>query len=261
MFKPVNTSLEEFFKRKFNRDVITTDNAVSVITCTNQDHSLSNILDNFNRQDYPRKELIIVINNNDEIDIEKWKKDVISYDNITIYKIPGKISLGECLNFAVKKSQYGIVAKFDDDDYYGPKYLSEICQYFKSTRAKLIGKGSTFVYLVNKQMLTIRNPQEENRYTDFVNGSTLVFKKEIFNKVSFRNITVGEDIAFCEDCVRNGIYIYSCSRYNHVYIRYPSAKQHTWIINDDDLVKLCCRPDILNQTVDDIKNLKLYVDR
>ena len=257
---PVNTSLNEFIKNKFNIDIITSDKGVSIITCTNQENSLNNILKNFQRQNYPKKELIIIINNNEKISLKDWKEKIQDIENIRIYKIPEKISLGKCLNFGVKKSKYGIIAKFDDDDYYGPKYLSEIIKYFHTTKAKLIGKGSTFVYIASNKMLTIRNPHEENKYTDFVNGSTLVFKKEIFNKVHFKDITVGEDIEFCNDCIKNNISIYSCSKFHHVYIRYPSKNKHTWIIDDNDLIKLCCRPDIYNKKVHNINDLKNYVD-
>ena len=60
-----------------------------------------------------------------------------------------------------------------------------ILSSFDETDAKLIGKGATFVYLVGK-ILTIRNPHEENKYTNFVNGSTLIFKKIFLKKLSFK---------------------------------------------------------------------------
>ena len=50
---------------------MTAIDGVSIITCTNKPHTLNNILDNFNRQYYADKELIIIINN-DEIDLEEW---------------------------------------------------------------------------------------------------------------------------------------------------------------------------------------------
>lgn len=55
LMNPVNTSLNEFIKNKFNIDIITSDKGVSIITCTNQENSLNNILKNFQRQNYPKK--------------------------------------------------------------------------------------------------------------------------------------------------------------------------------------------------------------
>ncbi len=52
----------------------------------------------------------------------------------------------------MNKAKFNIIAKFDDDDYYGPKYLSDSLKAFDETDAKLIGKGgATFVYLVGKK--------------------------------------------------------------------------------------------------------------
>ncbi len=77
---------------------------------------------------------------------------VSKYENIKIYKLSENISLGRCLNFGVNKAKFNIIAKFDDDDYYGPKYLSDSLKAFDETDAKLIGKGgATFVYLVGKK--------------------------------------------------------------------------------------------------------------
>ena len=143
---PVNTSLNEFIKNKFNIDIITSDKGVSIITCTNQENSLNNILKNFQRQNYPKKELIIIINNNEKISLKDWKEKIQDIENIRIYKIPEKISLGKCLNFGVEKSKYGIIAKFDDDDYYGPKYLSEIIKNFHISNADIVGNTFTIAY-------------------------------------------------------------------------------------------------------------------
>lgn len=256
---PVNKSLDNFYARKKKQNSIVTNTDVSIITCTNVLNSLENILSNFNRQDFSRKELIIIINNNG-IDLENWIDKTKSYENIRIYKLDENISLGKCLNYGVEKSNHGIIAKFDDDDYYGPKYLSDTIKHFHSTKAKLIGKGATFVYLVNGKLLTIRDPHQENKYTNFVNGSTLTFRKEIFNRVKFKDMNAGEDLQFCKDCVRNNILIYSCNKYHHVYIRYPLKSKHTWLIEDNALVKLCCRPDVYNRKVESIDDLNLYVD-
>lgn len=259
MAKPVNKSIDKFIEKKLKEYVIKDDSGVTVITCTNLPDSLDNILANFYRQDFEEKELIIIINNN-QISIDKWKERVIDDKNIRVFQLNEDISLGGCLNFGVQKANRGIIAKFDDDDYYGPKYLSDTIKYFDLTDAKLIGKGATFIYLVESKILTIRNLYEENKYDTFVNGSTQVFKKEIFKKVRFRDVSVGEDVAFFDDCIRNRIKVYSCNRYHHVYIRHPSKNRHTWRINDNDLIDLCCNVDEFSEYVEDIDDLGSYVD-
>jgi cellulose synthase/poly-beta-1,6-N-acetylglucosamine synthase-like glycosyltransferase len=211
---------------------------VSVITCTNRKKYIKNIFDNFNRQDYKKKELIIILNNN-RLDKNKYDSLSNQYKNIRVFKIDEKVSLGECINFAVNKAKYEIIAKFDDDDYYAPKYLSDSLKAFYYTDADVIGKYTTYVYFEKDKLLAIRNPKRENKYVYRVEGSTLIFKKKIFNKIKFADKNLGEDVQFCKDCYKNGIKIYSLDRYNHVYIRHGSICKHTWSLSDEYYKKLC----------------------
>lgn len=230
----------ELLMKRLKEYNLSEHSGVTVITCTNKPHTLQNIIDNFNRQDFEKKELIIVINN-DSIDLNLWKSETEKYKNIRIFKVSERISLGNCLNMAVEKDIYDIIAKFDDDDYYGPKYISDTIKSFEYTNAKVIGKGATFVYFAEKGILAIRSPGSEKKYVKFVNGSTLVFKKEIFNKVKFRDISIAEDVYFCNDCIKNNITIYSTNKYHHIYFRYPTKNYHTWKINDDLLINKYCK--------------------
>ncbi|WP_077367788.1 glycosyltransferase [Anaerosalibacter sp. Marseille-P3206] len=251
MSKVVNTCLKNFINKK-NKKLKESKSlrGVSVITCTNNPNALKNIIENYERQNFTEKELIIIINNN-HINIEDWKSKIGEINNINIFKLDEKISLGKCLNYGVSKSKYDYIAKFDDDDYYGPKYLSEAISGFKVSRASVVGKGTTIVYFVKSNTLALRDPGLEKRFVNFVNGSTLVAKKSVFNKIKFRDMSAAEDVNFCRDCLQSGIRIYSTSKYNHVYMRYPSKNKHTWKISDDELLKRYCN--VVGNTKDYIK--------
>jgi glycosyltransferase involved in cell wall biosynthesis len=98
-------------------------NGVSIITCTNRPNYLNNLLQNYNRQRYAQKELIIIINNN-AIPLSPYQQLAKKHKNIKIYRKPEHQTLGSCLNYAVTKCKYHTIAKFDDDDYYAPHYLT-----------------------------------------------------------------------------------------------------------------------------------------
>lgn len=245
--KPVNKSIKKIamkkaFKEKKNNLSVKSESVISsgvtIITCTNKTQYLDNIFKNYERQDYEKKELIIILNKNN-IDVNIWRKRAEQSNNVRVFHIDEKITLGQCLNFGVKQAKYEIIAKFDDDDYYAPRYITDSIRAFEYTDADLIGKGSTYVYLESIKTLAIRDPQSENRYVRFVNGSTMIFKKKIFNKVRFANVSVGEDVIFCRDCYTKGIKIYSTSKSNHVYIRHTSKNNHIWKINDKNFLKYC----------------------
>ena len=81
----------------------------SIITVTNRCYCIENMINNFLRQNFIDKELIIVINN-DKLNID----DIYIYAgkdiNLSIYKLPEVTTLGACLNFAIEKSSYDTIA-------------------------------------------------------------------------------------------------------------------------------------------------------
>ena len=135
---------------------------VSLIASTIRDKMMNNIFENFYRQKWEEKELIIILNN-DDMDIEMGKKRSKVNENVTIYQLPEEKTLGECLNFGIEKARYNIVAKFDDDDYYSPYYLTEAMRIFLTTDAQVVGKGKAFMYFEKQKLLTLRKLGNENK--------------------------------------------------------------------------------------------------
>lgn len=212
------------------------DIGVSVVTVTNRPFSLEGILHNYLTQNYVTKELIIIINNN-SIDISEWKEFTSTRRDIKIYKIDDKKSLGQCLNFGIENSSYPYISKFDDDDYYGPNYLVDAMNTFKYTNAGVVGKYTVYAYMEGTNELILRYPDHENRYMDYVAGSTLTFKKEIYNNVKFRHKNKSEDTIFLNDCMSFGYKIYASDRFNHVISRRKNLSTHTWKITDTEFKK------------------------
>jgi len=207
---------------------------VSIIACTNRDHSLENVLQNYERQLYAEKELIIVLND-ERMDINRWKQAAKAYKDVTVYQLPQHVTLGECYNFAIPKARYSYIAKFDDDDYYSPYYLSEAMKGFEVSGASVVGKSTIFIYYLSQRMLTLFHENHEfisaskveELFTKYLVGATLVFRKDLFPAISFEHINVGEDTKFLRACLEKGVLTYSTSRYNYVYIRYPRPAYHT----------------------------------
>ena len=209
---------------------------VSIITCTNKAIYKENIFDNYDRQQYPYKELIIVVGN-DQVDLQEWEKEAKKRQNVRVYRVDEKLPLGACLNFGVDEAQFDYIAKFDDDDYYAPAYLGDLMMAFDYSGADIVGKCTRYTHFEKSNTLAIRFPDKEQRFTDFVSGSAMVIKREVFNKVRFDpHRRVGEDTQFLKDCVESGVRIYSADRFNFAYIRKPSSDLHTWRVSDEELL-------------------------
>lgn len=204
---------------------------VSIITCTNHPDFLKNILNNYQIQHYKQKELIIIINK-DSINLKEWKEKASRYPNVTVYQVPERISLGQCLNCGISKSKYPLIAKFDNDDYYSPFYLSEQVKELLRTGSPVVGKHACFVYLTASQKLIIRSPHEKNKSVGFIQGGTILFRKSILKDVRFSDRSLGEDVKFLQDCTKKGYNIYATSPYNYIYIRRKNKSTHTWRASD-----------------------------
>ena len=213
---------------------------VSLIASTIRDKMLDNIFENFERQEWEEKELIIILNK-DDMDIELWKKRSKDNENVSIYQLPEEKTLGECLNFGIEKARYNIVAKFDDDDYYSPYYLTEAMRIFLTTDAQVVGKGKAFMYFEKEKLLTLRKLGNENEVgKSSLKGGTIIFKKEIYPKIKFPSIKgSGTDTKFVRLCKKENIRIYTTSRYNYVYLRKANKNFHTFKRSNKKLKQTC----------------------
>ncbi|MEJ8543734.1 glycosyltransferase [Brevibacillus borstelensis] len=204
---------------------------VSIITCTNRPHFFNNIIANYKNQFYQIKELVIVINN-DSMSLAKYRLKVRGYKDISIYKVPEKVSLGRCLNYAVGKTKYQFIAKFDDDDYYSPYYLKEQMNVLHRTGADIVGKRAYMAYLQARKLLILRFPKQQIKFVRRVAGGTILFRKRVFNRVRFANISLGEDVNFLRACRARGFKIYASAPRNYVQVRRTDKKSHTWTAGD-----------------------------
>ncbi|MEK0314944.1 glycosyltransferase [Cohnella sp. 56] len=204
---------------------------VSIIVCTNHPAFFSNILDNYSRQRYPHKELIVILNN-DSMNLRTCRRRAAAYPDVSLYQVPERISLGQCLNCGIARARHPLIAKFDHDDYYSPYYLNEQVGALARTGSSVVGKHACLVYLAAGKRLVIRSPREQRSYQNFVQGGTILFRRRVLQDVRFADISLGEDVRFLRSCRRKGHKVYAASPYNYVYVRRQNKGTHTWKVTD-----------------------------
>jgi glycosyltransferase involved in cell wall biosynthesis len=219
---------------------------VSIICSTIRQDFMENVFQNYENQVWKDKELIIILNR-DDISINEWQKRANLSRGVSIYQLPQEWTLGECLNFGIKKVSFDFIAKFDDDDYYAPNYLAQSMEYFNKTNADLVGKRTTYMYFEDKKILAIHKPGKENKFVNHgLKGATLIFKKSISEKVWFPKLNLGEDTFFIRQCIKNKFKVYSIGKDNYVCLRSSKPGHHTWNINNRFLLKkssIVCKTD------------------
>ena len=219
---------------------------VTVVTCTNRPHTAEQILGNFLRQNYIPRELIIVLNNN-AMNLQQWQERVSAHANIRIFQLDESRSLGECLNLAVDQASYEVIAKCDDDDYYGPGYLAEQMAALDYSRAEIVGKGAFYLYFEESHTLALFRPERESKFVSYVTGATLVVRRRVFEQVRFASRNAGEDVDFLAECRYKHFKIYSTSRDNFVGIRRRDVQTHTWQEDEEVILNFC---QVIGQTDD-----------
>jgi len=208
---------------------------ISIITVTNRLNYRDRILANYQRQDYHPRELIIVLNNNAML-LEEWQQALEKYSDIKLIQADESWSLGKSLNYGVSKANYDYIAKFDDDDYYASGYLKGQMQALLDNNASVVGKASFYLYFEANRSLAVYNPDQENRFVNYVTGATLLIKKETFEKFTFPERNAGEDVEFLSLCKEKGLPIYSSSKEDFVGIRRGDISTHLWQDSDEVLL-------------------------
>lgn len=143
---------------------------------------------------------------------------------------------------AVEKARYDYIATFDDDDFYAPHYLTDLMHAFQYTDADIVGKLTYYLYLETKQILAIRNKFQEYKYLDadsFLDGGKKIVKRKVYDHVRNRDVSINEDVYFCQDSMEKGFKIFSADKYNLVYLRRSNKDSHTWKEDDDTLLGWC----------------------
>jgi len=203
--------------------------SISIIAPTNRMGGYKQILENVGRQVHGDIELIIGLHGIDEkADHIRGAARDLGIDNLEFVTGPADWSLGRVLNAMCAAAGGEFIAKMDDDDLYGPNYLSDQLFAFDYTDADIVGKWSRLIYLEEVPCLGIMFPGHEHRYTELVGGGTILAKREVLDNVRFADRSTGEDTQFLRDCAAKGFRTYSTDRFNHVYMRYGDSSRHTY---------------------------------
>jgi cellulose synthase/poly-beta-1,6-N-acetylglucosamine synthase-like glycosyltransferase len=209
---------------------------VTIITSTIRPEYIANVFMNYQRQLWAPKELIIILNK-DSLKISRYRRIAKKYRGIRVYRLPQHKSLGECLNFGVKKAKYTHIAKFDDDDYYGRHYISEAMAMFGNPKADIVGKLKIFYYFPHKRILALRNRKARAfARSRRIAGATIMFRTKVFRRIKFVRARSGTDQIFLNACRRRGYRIYSTSIYNFAAFRRANRRTHTWKVSDKELL-------------------------
>jgi 2-polyprenyl-3-methyl-5-hydroxy-6-metoxy-1,4-benzoquinol methylase/spore maturation protein CgeB len=211
---------------------------ITILAASNRPDHLDNLLGSLRRQIYPNIEVILLLNS-DSYDRAAVEREAADLPRLKVFQLPEAYTLAECLNHGLDHSAGDWIAKMDDDDYYGPHYLSDLMLATRYTDARVLGKRNYFCYVESRKQLAIRFADHEHRHVEFVLGATLLVHRDVFDEIRFSPVTRGTDTVFQDECRERGIRIYSTDPFNFILVRRADAFAHTWQISDEQFLSKC----------------------
>ena len=212
--------------------------SVSILMPTKRPENVLRCVENFRGQNYPEKELILILNNA-EFDLCAIKSAVETIPNVQVLHIEGRTTLGDCLNQGVEAASGEYVAKMDDDDHYGEQYLSDSVLAASFSDAEIVGKGLFFVHFEAGNTTGLFEWTTEHTFMTFVTGGTLLIQADVARDIPFESVSVREDTNFQRAAFKAGCRTYSADRFNYIRVRKRGVSSHSDQTPDDEFLKRC----------------------
>ncbi|MFV0407356.1 MAG: glycosyltransferase [Propioniciclava sp.] len=171
-----------------------------------------------------------------EVDSDEVRRraQAVGLEDVAVLQAGSEVPLGACLNRLAAVADADLVAKIDDDDFYGPNYLGDQLFALDYSSAEIVGKCAHYVHLVKSGIMALRFPEKEHRFSHFVMGATMVAQRAVVHDHPFPEVPAGEDSGFLRSVVAAGCRVYATDRFNFVEVRGGSS--HTWRITDAEVL-------------------------
>ena len=211
----------------------------SLITPCKRPSMLSNAIRNFNEQDYPNLEWIIVLNT-DSPKQSEIPEEIKYAENVQIHYMHSEKNIGTCLNLGIFRATGEYWFKFDDDDCYGSYYVSDMVQEARWVDADVFGKPTAFIYFEENDNLMLRNAAVGAEYlfgeedAPHICGATISGRRKSGPEIGFsEDLRASVDTDYIRRCGNRGCRILTSSIFGFVAIRSKSKEGHTWRAGDE----------------------------
>ena len=208
---------------------------VSVVLATRRPERIRAAIAQIARQSWPRVEIVLALHG---IDIPERELSALAECGrpITVLRIPTDRVLGEVLNAGVDAAEGQLIAKMDDDDWYGENHLLDLVRAMEYSGAHLVGSQVEFLYLEDLDVVT-RRPPEGERFANHVAGGTmLISTADLLELGGWRPVHRAVDRCLIQAVNASGGSIYRGHGQNYVMHRHSESLRHgghTWVPDNE----------------------------
>jgi glycosyltransferase involved in cell wall biosynthesis len=177
----------------------------------------------FQRQDYPRREMIIV--DDGRVDLSR---SLPPDSKIRYIHIARRVSIGEKRNRGCDLANGSIIAQWDDDDWYGQKRLTAQIAPLVTGNADITAlRDTVFFDLRARQFWRCNADTYAKLFVGSVVGGTLVFRRSLYDgTIRYPDMSLAEDALFLRSVLARGARLAPVAGDGlFAYIRHPG---NTW---------------------------------
>ncbi|GAA0981528.1 hypothetical protein GCM10009551_024810 [Nocardiopsis tropica] len=145
---------------------------------------------------------------------------------IVVHEADADQVFGSVLNDSAARASGDLLAKWDDDDWYGPDHLADLALARAYSGAELVGTGQDFVYLQEVDV-TVWRSRESETATRFIAGGTILTDRVVLEETGgFRPLPRAIDTQLLLAVTRGGGRIHRTHGLGYVLRR--TGGGHTW---------------------------------
>jgi hypothetical protein len=203
----------------------------TVVMATHRADFLDHALDSVARQTEPDLDLVLVLHGDAFDDVDPSARGLTL---TSVVRAPSRWVLGDALNAGIDRATGQLIAKMDDDDYYGEQHLRDLVLAQRYSGAQLVGKRIEFIYMADKD-LTVRRPSARTeRDRDHVGGPTILADAGMLRRLRFLRLPSRVDSTLYERVLADGGRIYGTHSRDVVLHRHGSG--HAWDREDEEFL-------------------------
>jgi hypothetical protein len=211
------------------------ERSISVILPTNRPEQVDHAIAQVAAQVHRPLQLVMVLHGFPADGVLE-KARAAGLEDVVVRTAGSSQTLGSVMNLGIDAADGAYLAKMDDDNLYGPHYLSDLAYAFDYTTAGITGKGAHYCEMRTHGLTLLRFPHLEHTEAELIQGGTILADGDVLRKLRFADLPRAIDSDLLRRALREQIGIYSADRFNFVSVR-GDREAHTWKVDDTELMR------------------------
>jgi hypothetical protein len=153
--------------------------------------------------------------------------------DLVVRHLPDHMNLGQVMNALTADAEGELVAKWDDDDWYDARHLTDLISALEYSGADLVAKAAEFVYLESLDLTVRRFAVGSERWSTTVAGGTMLLTRAELQRVGWADAPRRIDRLLIDALEDRAGRVYRTHGFGYVLRRRSAVLgSHTWQAGD-----------------------------